>query len=100
MIKRVALCLLFLGLLSKTAAYANPFVVDSTGTETKNGKTYVLHSIESGQTWYAVMRKYKVNISELRAANPGMKDNLAVGQVVRVPISKSPCRCQDTPKRT
>lgn len=98
MIKRVALCLLFLGLLSKTAAYANPFVVDSTGTETKNGKTYVLHSIESGQTWYAVMRKYKVNISELRAANPGMKDNLAVGQVVRVPSQNRPAVAKTLPK--
>ncbi|MEZ4902686.1 MAG: LysM domain-containing protein [Spirosomataceae bacterium] len=41
--------------------------------------------MESGQTWYAVMRKYKVNIKDLRDANPGVKDNLSVGQIVRVP---------------
>jgi len=99
MITRVGICLLFLGLLYKTSAYANPFVIDSTGTETKNGKTYVLHSIELGQTWYAVMRKYKLTIKELRDANPGVKDNLTVGQIVRVPSRYRPPTAKITPNK-
>ncbi|MFN8343747.1 MAG: LysM peptidoglycan-binding domain-containing protein [Spirosomataceae bacterium] len=85
MITRAGFCLVLLGILWGASAYAHPFVIDSTGTENKNGKTYVLHRVEAGQTLYAVMRKYKTTIKALKDANPGMKDNLAVGQIVRVP---------------
>jgi LysM repeat protein len=85
MITRAGFCLVIAAILWGTSAFATPFVVDSTGTESKNGKTYVLHRVEAGQTLYAVMRKYKTTIKALKDANPGMKDNLSVGQTVRVP---------------
>lgn len=85
MITRAGFCLVIAAILWGTSAFATPFVVDSTGTESKNGKTYVLHRVEAGQTLYAVMRKYKTTIKALKDANPGMKDNLSVGQMVRVP---------------
>lgn len=85
MITRAGFCLLFLGIFIGFNAHATPFAFDSTGTENKNGKTYVIHRVEPGQTLYAVMRKYKTTIKALKDANPGMKDNLSVGQVVRVP---------------
>jgi LysM repeat protein len=84
MITRAGFCLVIAAILWGTSAFATPFVVDSTGTESKNGKTYVLHRVEAGQTLYAVMRKYKTTIKALKDANPGMKDNLSVGQTVRV----------------
>lgn len=86
MITRAKLCLVIVAILWGFSAYATPFLVDSTGTENKNGKTYVLHRVEAGQTLYAVMRKYKTTIKALKDANPGMKDNLSVGQMVRVPF--------------
>ncbi len=93
MIKRVGFCLVVLGLLWGKTAHATPFhssLTDSTRTETKNGQTYVLHKVESGQTLYAVMRKYKTTIKAIKDANPGMKDNLATGQIVRVPSQSRP----------
>ncbi len=86
MITRAKFCLVIVAILWGISAYATPFLVDSTGTEHKNGKTYVLHRVEAGQTLYAVMRKYKTTIKALKDANPGMKDNLSVGQMVRVPF--------------
>ncbi|MDF7821523.1 LysM peptidoglycan-binding domain-containing protein [Runella sp. MFBS21] len=88
MMKRAAFLIVVVGLWGGKTAHAlsfSPFSSDSTGTETKNGQTYVLHKVEPGQTLYAVMRKYKTSIQALKAANPGMKDNLIVGQIVRVP---------------
>ncbi len=90
MIKRVGFCLVVvvLGVLWGKTAHATSFrssLTDSTGTETKNGQKFVLHKVESGQTLYAVMRKYKTTIKALKDANPGMKDNLVTGQIVRVP---------------
>lgn len=85
MITRVGCCLVVVALLMGAKAMASPFTFDSTGIENKNGKTYVIHKVEPGQTLYAVMRKYQTTIKALKDANPGMKDNLSVGQVVRVP---------------
>jgi LysM repeat protein len=106
-----------LGLLmgSSTYAAARPEAAsDTTRKETKNGKAYVTHRVEPGQTLYAVMRKYKTTIQALRAANPGMKDNLVAGQMVRVPMgdggtttptpptnaSKEPPKTKEKPKDT
>lgn len=85
MITRAGFCLVIAAILWGTSAFATPFFVDSTGTESKNGKIYVIHRVEAGQTLYAVMRKYKTTIKALKDANPGMKENLSVGQTVRVP---------------
>ena len=62
---------------------------DSIGTERANGKTYILHKVDPGQTLYAVMRRYGVSVGEIKAANAGMADNLRTDQVIRVPYSPS-----------
>jgi len=73
---------------------------DSTGVENKNGKTYVVHRVDAGQTLYAVMRKYKTTLQAIKDANPGMKDNLVTGQTVKVPytMGKSPAVAVAKPK--
>ncbi|MFN4147467.1 MAG: LysM peptidoglycan-binding domain-containing protein [Runella sp.] len=91
MFKRAGFYLFMLLILGSKLCFAlpeNPFVFDSTGVETKNGQTFILHRVESGQTLYAVMRKYKTTIQAIKEANPGMKDNLITGQIVRVPSSR------------
>jgi LysM repeat protein len=60
---------------------------DSIGTERANGKVYILHKVDAGQTLYAVMRRYGVPVGEIKAANAGMADNLRTDQVIRVPYS-------------
>ncbi len=60
---------------------------DSIGSEKANGKTYILHKVDAGQTLYAVMRRYGVSVKEIKAANDGMNDNLRVDQVIRVPYT-------------
>ncbi len=63
--------------------------LDSIGTETANGKIYVLHKMDAGQTLFAVVRRYQTSISAVRAANPGMNDQVQIGQVIRVPYAGS-----------
>lgn len=59
--------------------------LDSVGTETVNGKVYILHKVNPGQTMYAVMRRYKTTIQAIKDANPGINDQLRSDQVIRVP---------------
>lgn len=72
-------------LISGMVQAYTPTQPDSLGTENKNGKTYVLHRVNAGQTLYAVMRKYKTTLQAIKDANPGMKEALTTGQVLRVP---------------
>ena len=78
--------LIFL-LFTSLTVWGKGYPIDSVGNEKKDGKTFVLHRVEGGQTLYAVMRKYKTSIQALKEANPGMADNLATGQMIRVPYS-------------
>ena len=76
------------GILTTSAwAGAGSYHRDSIGTERANGKIYILHKVDAGQTLYAVMRRYGVSVGEIKAANAGMADNLRTDQVIRVPYS-------------
>jgi LysM repeat protein len=72
-----------------TAQAESRALPDSIGVETANGKTYVLHKVDAGQTLYAVMRRYQTSINAIKQANPGMNEQLRAGEVIRVPYVAS-----------
>lgn len=91
--------LVSMGLLFSQLTLAHaPLLPDSTGVENKNGKMYVVHRVDAGQTLYAVMRKYKTTLQAIKDANPGMKDNLSQGQTVRVPYTAGKATAATTAK--
>ncbi|GAB3997977.1 hypothetical protein GCM10028807_44410 [Spirosoma daeguense] len=66
------------------ATYRNmPF--DSVGLEKKDGKLFILHRVNEGQTLFAIARKYKRSVAEIKAANPTMKDAVKYDQLLRIP---------------
>lgn len=58
---------------------------DSVGIERRDGKLFVLHRIDRGQTLYAIARRYNTSVEVIKAANPGMADKLKYNQTVRIP---------------
>ena len=80
------------------AHHFSPTLPDSTGVENKNGKTFVIHRVNAGQTLYAVMRRYKTTLQAIKEANPGLKDNLVTGQIVRVPVQGGKSAASTPPK--
>ncbi|WP_420151158.1 LysM peptidoglycan-binding domain-containing protein [Spirosoma sp.] len=77
---------------------------DSVGVEKKNGKRFILHRVTEGQTLYAIARRYGRSVSEIRSANPDLKESVRYGQIVRIPSSeKSTSRKEekltDSPRR-
>ncbi|MFD1140474.1 LysM peptidoglycan-binding domain-containing protein [Larkinella insperata] len=79
--------LLLAGCLTSMVAQAHPILPDSLGMEKKEGKLYVLHRVEQGQTLFSLVRKYKTTLQAIKEANPGLPDNVRYNQVVRVPAS-------------
>jgi LysM repeat protein len=75
------------GLLALSAtAYARPVPFDSVGVEKKDGKRYILHRVDQGQTLFSIARRYKRSVSAIKAANPDLGDGVRSDQVIRIPI--------------
>jgi LysM repeat protein len=62
-----------------------PVVLDSIGTETINGKIFVLHQVDEKETLYAISRRYGVPVETIIQHNPTATSRLDVGQVLKVP---------------
>ncbi|ODS77721.1 MAG: hypothetical protein ABS46_17845 [Cytophagaceae bacterium SCN 52-12] len=60
---------------------------DSVGHKWENGKLFVLHKVEKGQTVFAISKRYGATVDAIKGANGGSID-VKEGQVVRVPYSR------------
>ncbi|HMC96110.1 MAG TPA: LysM peptidoglycan-binding domain-containing protein, partial [Flavobacteriales bacterium] len=54
-------------------------------TRTIDGRKFLVHTVQTGQTLYAISRTYAVPVDALLAANPGAADGLSIGEEVLVP---------------
>jgi len=94
-------CLIALALLLSVAALrgvAEPGRVwfsvpvstqDSIGVEKKDGKRFIMHRVNEGQTLYAIARRYRSSVDAIKAANPNLNGNVRYGQVIRVPLAEA-----------
>lgn len=55
----------------------------------KEDADYIYHIVKRGDTLFSLYRKYGVKTDEIRKANPGITNNLTLGEVVKVPKSGS-----------
>ena len=83
MIKR--LLVLVTGLVLSVSAQAQ---TDSLGYEMKGEQVLVIHKVKSGQTLYALARRYGTSVKKINEANPILQQGLKVGQTLKVPYDK------------
>ncbi|GAB3806168.1 hypothetical protein GCM10028819_40970 [Spirosoma humi] len=80
------------GILSLHAIEAKPVipakatVADSIGVEKKEGKRFIIHRVDEGQTLYAIARRYGRSVADIRAANPTLTNTVKYAELVRIPI--------------
>jgi LysM repeat protein len=60
---------------------------DSIGTETINGKVFVLHSVGEKETLYGISRRYGASIESILQYNPTADAGLEIGQILKVPYT-------------
>jgi LysM repeat protein len=77
-------------LLSLNCVSAN--VVDSLRTERRNGKNFIVHQIESGETISALLKRYGCSKSDFYTSNPELKGQkkLSINQLIYIPTKKAP----------
>lgn len=61
-------------------------VADSVGVEKKDGKRFILHRVDEGQTLFAIARRYSSSVNAIKAANPELGSTVRYAQIVRIPI--------------
>lgn len=58
---------------------------DSIGVETINGKTFVVHKVEAGETLYGISKRYGVTVDQILEHNPTADAGLEIDQILKVP---------------
>lgn len=75
-------------LLIAGLTFLNPGVSkDSLGTETIEGKLFVVHRVEQKETLYGISRRYGSSIDDILKHNPAADAGLEIGQVLKIPYS-------------
>lgn len=64
---------------------------DSIGTETINGKVFVIHRVGEKETLYGISKRYGTTVEAILQYNPSADAGLEIGQIIKVPY---------VPKRT
>ena len=60
---------------------------DSIGTETVNGKVFVVHSVGEKETLYGISRRYGASIESILQYNPTADAGLEIGQILKIPYT-------------
>lgn len=77
--------------LSGLSFFSPEIKKDSIGMETINGKTFIVHKVDAGETLYAISRRYGVTVEQIVAQNPAADAGLEIEQILKVPyIPKTP----------
>lgn len=63
--------------------------VASTRVEDVNGISYYMHTVEKGQTLYAISKIYQCDVNDIATANPGSDQSIKEGTLIKVPVAKS-----------
>lgn len=72
-------------ILSGLSFFSPDIKKDSIGIETINGKTFIVHQVDAGETLYAISKRYGVTIDQIVAQNPTADGGLEVAQILKVP---------------
>jgi len=79
-------------------SFFHPIVLqDSVGTETVNGKIFVIHQVGEKETLYGISRRYGTTVETILQYNPTADGGLEIGQILKVPyVPKRPVRPEGT----
>src|SRR6476620_2736524 len=72
----------------------------SAKTETVDGKKYYIHTVEKGQTLYAIAKAYDMTVNDVLVENPDALNGIKPGQVLRIPYQKQTGTTTVTPVPT
>ena len=82
----IRLLIVFCFVVFSTTVIAQP---EKAEKKVVDGKEYYVHVVEQGNTLWGIHSLYKVPVKDIMAANPGVENNLSIGQEILIPTGKS-----------
>jgi LysM repeat protein len=79
-----SLGIIFLGLIH--LGFSAP--VDSVRLEQVDGKDFVIHQVDQGETLYGLSRRYSASVEQISTVNNLVNYGISVGQELRIPYKK------------
>lgn len=87
----ILICTLFL-ILNSHLSYSQEknakSVSQSKNSTVINGVKYYLHTVEKGQTLFAIAKSYDLSLNDIVIENPEAIDGIQPGQVLKIPVKK------------
>lgn len=82
--------LLLLSLMMTFPAFAqkDEGIKKSKKTEFVEGRKYYIHTVEKGQTLYAIAKAYDLTVNDILVENPDALNGIKPGQILRIPAEK------------
>src|SRR5689334_15362427 len=75
-------------LILVSVSFFNPEVkLDSIGMETINGKPFVVHKVEQGETLYSISKRYGVTVDQILEHNSTADAGLEIDQILKIPYT-------------
>jgi LysM repeat protein/ABC-type branched-subunit amino acid transport system substrate-binding protein len=65
-----------------------------------DGKAYYLHKVQQGETLFSIGRQYNIAPAVVMSANPGTSANIALGSVLRIPVTEAEKPGAQPPSKT
>ncbi|MCF6341942.1 MAG: LysM peptidoglycan-binding domain-containing protein, partial [Bacteroidales bacterium] len=83
--RRFFLSLVFLVSIGGMQAQQQLRVIISKQIEEHGGKQYFVHTVQQGQTVYAIAKAYDVSVDEIYFENPGTENGISIDQKLWIP---------------
>lgn len=88
-ILKVVLIISFQMMIYNCFAQIDTLKTDSLEIHTIKGKEYYIHTVEKGESLYAIHKKYNAPIEIIKKENPSVLDGLSIGEKVFIPVKKN-----------
>jgi LysM repeat protein len=80
---RILLSVVGLLILALNPLVASP--MDSLRVEYIDGKAYIIHQVDPGETLYSISKRYKISMNTIAEATPDVKKGLIDGMILQIP---------------
>ena len=70
-------------------------LIDSLRLEYINGKVYIIHQIDPGETLFSISKRYNSTMNAIAETNPEVKSGLSDGMILKIPYNLVPKKLQN-----
>ena len=85
--KQLVYSCLFYFLLTPVSVFSF-HLIDSVGLTTLQGKEFIVHEVEAGETLFALSRKYGISVQDIKDSNEASVESLSIGQRIYIPFER------------